>query len=338
MFFVALLAALLYLYRLFRKSGARVASPYVDGPSRALPALSPDANHEGAVLDRLDALDDDNVALWDASEQKISSAELHADASCVAHRLAKLDLPRGSIVVLQEPYSLREWVAFELGVMRVGLVAALNGAGKQMSASSLLEPLETTSGRLTLPASPGPHEPALRTFEGRLVSHKELFGLLPNTGRRDSAVIRSLPLSSNAPRLAALAVLCGGGVVVKEVVGQSPVACDASLFGVSQASICADALRSVPSGWFQRWAASVANTPPPSSWIKRALHACQLIVADVLFFPRLLSPVLGRRYSKLLFDEPLSSKDHLLLSGYGLSLHCTNLTPTGEAQKLKKID
>ena len=312
-FFVVILAAVLWLYRFFRKRGRHVASPLV---ADAKSSTTDDGGGGGS-----------SVALRESAQDKGTTwAQVDADASRLAQHVAKLGLLRGSTVRMADASpSLRQWAAFELGVQQAGMVACLEGTVvKELHVKTVLDDDDDDEAEedTSLP-EPGPHEGALRLVSGRVLSHGQLRQMLKPLQaqlHRGDAVAAGCTDEGRLLRLAALRV-------------KVPVAPDGASWATMRSGDAAkvakwtlqieDGLKGM---WLGSWAANVARRRSEDlSLIKRLLLPMEVIVADVLFWPRASDPVLGSRCVALCCAE--ADEKHIkMLTGMEIAVYRIQLT------------
>lgn len=336
MFFVVILAALLYLYRLFRKQGAQVTSRFLPASSAA--GVSP--GQGVSLLERIVAAHEGSDsahggALWGQGESSPSSWTLLIRSSLdVARNAHALNLPRGCYVALvpSSPLPILTAMACELGLSHAGLVLR----PQQASATPLLVEslLDPSSSNLPSPPTPGPHEAAIYVSDV-LVSHLQLQQLLdtlvtPRLSWRDSAAFGG---SGDCSRIAALAALQAGAPVVARAALSE---CEATLIGLQGGkdglrALASSIRKQMASWWLGSWACGIAESAGSAastgslSFLATLMLQVKLVVADVLFFPRSLRPFLGPRCVHILHnlsqeDQKQSQTDQDLLRGLGINL------------------
>ena len=309
MFFIVIIAALLYVYRWFRKTGAAVASRFVDaGPAAPSQRLS------GPLEQRLAAMDASRTALWDG-ERRISNGELLGFLQRVARAATADGVERGVPVVLEQDQD-----APPLAVA----VAALAGVhfaetGRAVTGTQLRRWLEQEP----------PADAAVGAADASEAAELEagLEGLV--LSGRDS--VRHRPAAGRAGRRVLRWQAGGGGGAVGMLGGRAPpAAAEASvlLLGAAELKSGTAAVQAflAEGGWLRRWAlrqALSAAALPATLWARAVLQTT-LVVADTLFFPAAVAAAFGPRAAHLLVareEGPVDPATVALLRVFGLQIH-----------------
>ena len=223
-------------------------------------------------------------------------------------------------------------------------MAAAGGAGLPVEVGSLLHDGPRAGDEL-LPPLPRlqPADAALRLADdGPVLSHAELDRLLADAtgGGLTTADVVVLPENpSPAARVAALAALVSGGAVVRDGGAASDAATVRALpdGGAAAAKAVRDKAATM---WLGNWALGIAvkegKKDQKLGLMAKSMQWCMLVVADVLFFPRLLSPVLGPRCTHILQDKRPDTLDEQLLRGMGLQLYHVNMHDGGDGEGEEK--
>jgi hypothetical protein len=313
MFFIVIIAALLYVYRYFRKTGAAVSSRYVEpGPGPAtLPRVA------GSLETRLDASDASRTALWDG-RKRVSNGELLQLVQRVARAAGAAGVERGVPVTL-EPAGA---TPLALAVAQLAGLHLGAAGGRTVTGAQVRQWLE--AGDVPVAGSKALGEDALEAAE----LEGALEGLV--LGPRDS--VRHATAPSRAARRVLRWQAGGGGAAVGLLGCVEPASAEASVLLLSPAELTEGAARLHASlekgGILRRWAlqqavALAASSPTDALWSRLYLQT-KLIIADTLYFPAAVAAGFGPRAVHLLVareDGPIEPGTSALLRSFGLQIH-----------------
>ncbi len=316
MFFLIIIAALLYVYRYFRKTGAAVSSRYVEpgsGPT-SLPRVS------GPLEKRLAASDVARTVLWDG-EKRITNGELLQLVRRVARAAGADGTPRGVPVVLQQaaaatPLALAVAALAGLHLHEAGMAAG----GRAVTGAQV---------RRWLEAEPSEAE-AVGEDAGEVAElEAALEGLA--MGPRDSVRHAARPVGRAARRV--LRWQAGGGGGAAGMLGrEQPAAAEASVLLLTRPELEAGVARMrralEQGGLLRRWAMqqalALAGSGPATSLWARCYVQTKLIIADTLYFPAAVAAGFGPRAAHLLVareDGPVEPATMALLRAFNVEIH-----------------
>jgi hypothetical protein len=315
MFFIVIIAALLYVYRYFRKIGAAVSSRYVEpGPGPATPLRL-----AGSLETRLGVSDASRTALWDG-RKRVGNGELQQLVRRVARAAGAAGVERGAAVALEQPAGA---TPLALAVAQLAGVHLGAAGGRTVTGAQVQQWLE------------GGDEPAAagaKALGEDALEATELEGALEGLvlGARDS--VRHATTPSRAARRVLRWQAGGGGAAVGLLGCAEPVSAEASVLLLSPAELMGGAARLHASlekgGILRRWAlqqavALAASCPADSLWSRMYLQT-KLIIADTLYFPAAVAAGFGPRAVHLLVareDGPIEPGTSALLRSFNLQIH-----------------
>ncbi len=313
MFFILILAALLYVYRFFRKTGSAVASRFLE-PAGASALAAPPAVR-GTLLQRLRTMPGaERAALWEGG-RRVTYKELAVLVQSVSSAAARDGVRCGSAVTLAD-----DGGASQLAVAVANLAGVRFGSGgTRVTGRQLQQWLEAKDADKT------------EDEEEESEVERALDGIL--LGVRDSVWYGGVAGGETSRQVLRWQVGNGAAVGLLGSAGQSTgvASSEATIALLTEAEI-ESKVRDLQTamekgGWLQRWslgqarAAAAQDTLP--AW-RRYLLATNLMIADTLFFSGPLSAVLGPRITHVLVskaDGPVEPTCAALLRAFSVELH-----------------
>jgi hypothetical protein len=298
MFFIVILAGLLYVYRWFRKVHSAVDSRFIS-PS----ALPGEKSSWGSapLLDRLRGVSSSRPGVW-ADNECVSFDKLKRLVSAVVAELKRLS---SRSVVLRQVNDL-EWAVVQLAAP-LAQVEISDSVGVSLSSESIQGMMSSKLDGLSEASSD-------------LVIERILDGV--SLTARDSVRLSREPVSV---RLLLWAVGSSQGPAVFSA---SMSESEATVFASSVSEIRAQLAalgRDLGSSIQGRWALGLADGAAASkkgSWLARSFFDMKMVIAETLIFPSAVSRHFSKRAAHLFVQkERLSETEVAKLEAFGMKLH-----------------